>query len=316
MNLSARQLRAFLALVEERHFTRAAARCHLSQPAFSAVIRSLEEDARVRLFDRSTRHVELTVEGELFEPHVRALLADMAFAMEGLHDHAARRRGRVAVATLPSLAAGWLPMLMAKFQKEYSGISLQLHDALQGPCLDLVVRGEADFAIAALRADMSDLEGEFLFADEFFLVCPENHPLAAREQIGLKDVLKWPWIALAGHSSVRKHLDKTLGEGAPAPVQEVEHLATVAGLVLAGIGVTLVPAMTLFHFDRPGLVIKPIASKLPARQLFLVRKKGRSLSVAAQTFYDLLLTHTPEPYSRSRRTPSGDSSRTPSILAE
>lgn len=307
MNLSTRQLRAFLALVEERHFTRAATRCHLSQPAFSALIRSLEEDARVRLFDRSTRHVELTVEGALFEPHARALLADMEFAMEDLHDHAARRRGRVAVAALPSLAAGWLPLLMAKFQQEYPGISLQLHDALLSPCLDRVVRGEADFAIAALRADMSDLEGEFLFADEFFLVCPENHPLAAREQIGLRDVLKWPWIALASNSSVRKHLDKTFGESAAAPVQEVEHLATVAGLVLTGIGVTLVPAMTLFHFDRPGLTIKPIASKVPARQLFLVRKKGRSLSVAAQTFYDLLLTHTPKPYPRFRDVVKPDS---------
>ncbi len=76
---------------------------------------------------------------------------------------------------------------------------------------------------------------------------------------------------------------------------EVEHLSTVTGLVQAGIGIALVPAMTLFHFDRPGLIIKPLAGKVPARRLFLVRKKGRSLSVAAQAFYDLLLANTPEP---------------------
>ncbi|HEY9320647.1 MAG TPA: LysR family transcriptional regulator, partial [Achromobacter sp.] len=104
MNLSARQLRAFVALADERHFTRAAQRCHLTQPAFSALIRSLEDSAGLRLFDRNTRHVELTAEGRVLDASARRLLADMDLVMEDLRDHAARRRGRVALAALPSLA--------------------------------------------------------------------------------------------------------------------------------------------------------------------------------------------------------------------
>ncbi len=215
MNLSARQLRAFLALADERHFTRAAKRCHLSQPAFSALIQSLEQTAKVRLFDRSTRHVELTTEGKLLESSARGLLADMELALENLHDHAAKRRGRVEIAALPSLAAGWLPPLMAQFQTSYPGISLQLHDALLDPCLDLVAHGEADFAVAALRPDMSDLEGQFLHADQFFLICRDDHALATHQRIRLGEVLKWPWIAMARNSSVRKHLDQALGMDAP-----------------------------------------------------------------------------------------------------
>ncbi|MDQ8032075.1 MAG: LysR family transcriptional regulator [Bordetella sp.] len=259
MNLSARQLRAFVALVDERHFTRAAQRCHLTQPAFSALIRTLEQGAGVRLFDRNTRRVELTAEGRVLEISARRLLADMDLAMEDLRDHAARRRGRVALAALPSLAAGWLPPLLARFHAEHPGIELQLRDALLDPCLDLVSSGEVDFAVASRRADMSGLESEFLHADRYHLVCREDHALAAQASVRVRDVVRWPWIALARNSSVRKHLDQALGDAAPAPLLEVEHLATVTGLVQAGVGVSLVPAMTLFHFERPGLVIRPLA---------------------------------------------------------
>src|SRR5258706_16473168 len=114
MNISTRQLRAFLSLAEERSFTRAAALTHLSQPAFSALIRSLEESLAQRLFDRSTRHVELTTEGRAFEASAQRVLAEFDGALAGARDFAARRRGRVAIALLPSLAAGRRAALVAQ----------------------------------------------------------------------------------------------------------------------------------------------------------------------------------------------------------
>jgi len=291
MNLSARQLRAFVALADEKHFTRAAQRCHLTQPAFSALIRTLEDAAGVRLFDRNTRRVELTAEGRVLDASARRLLGEFDLVAEDLRDHAARRRGHVAVAALPSLAAGWLPGLLARFHRDYPGIALQLRDALLDPCLDMVQSGAADFAVAARRVDMSGLDSEFLHADRFFLVCPQGHPLASRDRIRLRDLGRWPLIQLARGSSVRRHLDEALGGNPVPPLLEVEHLATVTGLVSAGMGITVVPAMTLFHFQRDGLVIKPLAGKPLTRPLYLVRRQGRTLSVAAQTLYDLLRQH-------------------------
>jgi len=291
MNLSARQLRAFVALADEKHFTRAAQRCHLTQPAFSALIRALEDSAGVRLFDRNTRNVELTAEGRILDASARRLLGDFELVVEDLRDHAARRRGRVTVAALPSLAAGWLPGLLARFHQDYPGITLQLRDALLDPCLDMVQAGAADFAVAAQRADMTDLESEFLHADRFFLVCRKDHPLAARAQVRLRDLGRWPLIQLARGSSVRRHLDEALGAAPAQALLEVEHLATVTGLVSAGLGISVVPAMTLFHFQRDELAIKPLAGKPLTRPLYLVRRQGRSLSVAAQTLYDLLMEH-------------------------
>lgn len=116
MNLSSRQLRAFIALNEQRNFTRAAQTCHLSQPAFSALIRALEDGVGTRLFDRDTRSVQLTSEGELFVDPARRLLDDMQHMLSDLEDHVQKRKGRAALAALPSLAAGWLPGIFARFR--------------------------------------------------------------------------------------------------------------------------------------------------------------------------------------------------------
>ncbi|MGY6269127.1 LysR family transcriptional regulator [Achromobacter denitrificans] len=291
MNLSARQLRAFVALADEKHFTRAAQRCHLTQPAFSAVIRQLEEGAGLRLFDRNTRNVELTAEGRILDATARRLLADMELVMEDLRDHAARRRGRVALAALPSLAAGWLPGLLARFRAASPGIVVDLRDALLDPCLDMVLAGQVDFAVASRRPDMNGLDSEFLHADRYYLVCRADHPLADAGEVRPRDILRYPVIHLARGSSVRKHLDEAFGADAPAPVFEVEHLATVTGLVRAGLGISVVPAMTLFHFGGPDLRIVPLAGKALTRPLYLVRRKGRSLPVAAQALYELLREH-------------------------
>jgi len=288
MNLSTRHLRAFVALAQERHFTRAAQRCHLTQPAFSALIRSLEETAGARLFDRNTRRVELTVEGRVFEASAQRLLGELELALEDVRDHAQRRRGRVAVAALPSLAAGWLPDLLARFHADYPGIVLQLRDALLDPCLDMVQRGEVDFAVAARRDDMTGLESVFLHADRYYLVCRKDHPLARREKVRVRDLAREPVIHLARGSSVRKQLDDAIGAEALTPLLEVEHLATAAGLISAGLGISIVPAMTLFHFQQAGLTIKPLQDKGLRRSLYLVRRKGRGLSMAAQAFYELL----------------------------
>ena len=195
------------------------------------------------------------------------------------------------MAALPSLAAGWLPGLLARFGQAHPGIVVDLRDALLDPCLDMVQSGQVDFALASRRADMTDLDSEFLHADRYFLVCRADHPLATQPRVRLRDIAKYPVIQLARGSSVRKHLDEAFGADAPLPVFEVEHLATVTGLVRAGLGVCVVPAMTLFHFASNDLRVVPLAGRALTRPLYLVQRRGRSLSVAAQALADLLIAH-------------------------
>jgi len=306
MNISSRQIDAFLALAAQRSFTRAAAQCHLSQPAFSALIRALEDGLGLRLFDRSTRHVDLTAEGENFLEAARRIRAEVDSALGAMRDAATLRRGRVAIALLPSLAAGWLPGVLARYRAEHPGIELDIADVLSESCIERVATGKADFALAAIRADTPELQAEPFCSDGFHLVCRADHPLArqrlpAAGAAQLRALAAWPFIHLARHSSVRQYLEAAFHPQAMHTLMEVEQLATVMGMVRAGLGISVVPTLTLFHFQQEGLVTRPLHLPGLTRQIYLVRRRDRGLSVAAQALYTQVMRQRPPQEMLSKR---------------
>jgi LysR family transcriptional regulator, carnitine catabolism transcriptional activator len=301
MNLSARDLRAVIALVEERNFTRAAERVHLSQPAFSALIQGVEESLGAKLFDRTTRNVALTAEGKVFEQSARRMLADFEGMVADFRDHAQRRKGRVAVAALPSLAAGWFPGVLADFHRSYPGIELALFDSLSEQCLSLLRSRQVDFAMASAGAHSDDLETHPLCQDSFHLICRKDHPLATQASVRPRDLAAYPFVQMSRNTSVRQRLEAAFHPMEMRTILEVEHLATVTGLVRAGLGITLVPALTLFHFDHPDIVVRPVDVKGLQRELVLVRRRHEQLSLAAQALWDMVLKQRPAGTLRGRR---------------
>jgi LysR family transcriptional regulator, carnitine catabolism transcriptional activator len=294
LNVSTRQVKAFLALAEQKNFTRAASQCHLSQSAFSTLIRTLEEAISIRLFDRDTRKVELTPEGRLFLAGASRLLNDFRAALSDLGEHAARRRGRVALAALPSLAAGWLPDILAEFRARYPGIELDVADELSESCVERVRSGRADFALAAVRATAPELRTDRFCSDRFHLVCRADHPLAGRRKLTLAELAEEPFIHLARSSSVRQHIEAAIRPLQMNRVMELEQLSTVAGMVRAGLGITVVPSLTLFHFKHPDLATRPLNAPGLKRDIFVIRWRGRSLSSAAQALLEFLVARKPK----------------------
>jgi len=199
------------------------------------------------------------------------------------------------VALLPSLAAGWLPGVLAQYRAAHPGIEIDIADVLSEPCIDRVASGHADFALAAIRADTPALQAEPFCSDNFYLVCPADHPLARRRKATTaQDLAAWPFIHLARTSSVRQYLEAALHPQAMHTLMEVEQLATVMGMVRAGLGISVVPALTLFHFEQPGLVTRPLSLPGLTRQIYLVRRRDESLSVAAQALYALVMAQRPQ----------------------
>jgi len=286
INLSTRDLDAFLALAQARHFTRAAERCHLSQSAFSQKIARLEQAAGVALFERSTRQVTLTPEGEVFAQEARRIRQDLQEAVAQLQDFAHRRIGQVAVAALPSVAAVWMPQVIARYRTACPLIRVQLFDTLAQGSIDLLRAGAVDLAVTA-GGDLREFDLVELKRERFFLVCPPGHALAARRSVTLAQLAGQDFVHLARNSSVRRCLEAA-GAGSigkPAGL-EAEHLATVAALVAGGLGVSVVPELTLFHFRRAGLAAVPVRDAALVRPIFLARRKGKALSVAAQAMVD------------------------------
>ncbi|SNT08853.1 DNA-binding transcriptional regulator, LysR family [Noviherbaspirillum humi] len=287
MNISTRHLKAFLALAERKSFTRAADAVHLSQPAFSMLIQSLEESVGLRLFDRGPRHVELTAEGEAFAQAAERLLGDFEGLLAQMKDLVALQKGRVAVAALPSLSASLLPPVIARFRQRHPGVELALHDVTSDDCLDLVRRGRCDIALTAI-AQSDELDIEPVLADSFYVVCPRRHPLAARKRIRRQDLLEYGFIQQDRASSVRQQIDAVMFPARLKTVMEVSNMNTAVGLVGAEVGIAIVPAVALFLFRQRHLARIPLADPAFTRSIALVRLKGRRDTTAVAAFVALL----------------------------
>ncbi|MYZ44948.1 LysR family transcriptional regulator [Schauerella aestuarii] len=291
MNLSLRHMKAFTALANLRNFTRAAEHCCLTQSAFSALISNLESDLGLKLFSRNTRNVDLTAEGAAFQQVVAHLLPEIERGLAEMRDYVERRKGRVALAAIPSISSGILPGLLARFTRDFPGISVEVQDVASTVCVDMVRNRQVDFALCAAVSPSTELAIEVLARDTFYLICPHTHPLATRARLDVQDILVYPVIGFERNSSIRQHLDAAIYPRQWLRSYEVNSLSTAAGLVAAGLGVTIAPTLALFQFRLAGLHAIPVSLPINERDICLARRTDTTDSLAAQALLALLRTH-------------------------
>jgi LysR family transcriptional regulator, carnitine catabolism transcriptional activator len=242
MNVSFRQLRAFILIAETSSFTRTAEQLHLSQPALSYSIRKLEESMGLQLLARNTRSVELTPAGEHFLPQARRMLRDMDDAVRDARDTLSLSRGTLRLAALPTAAASFLPVVIASFQREHPGVNVHLLDGRAGEIMGWVQRGEVDAGISSLPEDLSGLSFERLLDDNLVLLSHQDHHRDWKQQ---------PYIALTPDTSIRPLADGALRylNVDPVPAWEVAHMSTATALVREGLGFSLLPASCTAVFN-------------------------------------------------------------------
>jgi DNA-binding transcriptional LysR family regulator len=296
MNLSGRLIDAFLALEDTRRFALAAERCHVSPSAFSQMISRLEEQVGARLFDRDTRNVALTPEGEIFSQGAHRIAAEIAHAAAELRERASRNVGRVAIAGPPSAASVWLPTQMAAFRRDHPGIALRLHDVVSDRCLDLIARGEVDLGLNAQPGHEGEFEAVHLFDERLHLLCRRDHPLGASASVRLRDLRNQAFIHTVRTGSIWQQTQAMLSAARVRDSGfEVAQFGTLAGLVEQGFGISVVPALALALCRREALVAIPLADRRAVRPLYMVKRRHRSLSVAAAAMWERLLANLPVP---------------------
>lgn len=289
-NPSLASLRLFLRVAQTRSFSETARTENVSQPALSRTIRLLEEELGVRLFDRNTRNVNLTPAGEELLPTVERLTNDFDHAFSELAQTFKGQRGRIVVGALPSVAAVFLPKAIATLHAQRPQIEVTIRDDLSAPLLQQLEERQIDFAVT-IRPEPSDrLSFRPLLADDCVLVFPRGDDLDTEGPAAWSVFETRPFVAMAPRSSVRLMTDAAFIQAGLAvkPLYECSHLATVGGLIAAGLGVSALPHTTLPLLNSPTLRWRQLERPTLSRSIGIVSLRRRSNAPASDAFIEVL----------------------------
>ena len=289
--MTVKQLRAFLAVAHSLSFAQACERLHLSQPALSLAIKSLEDSLGGPLLVRTTRSVSLTPEGETLLPLARRLLADWDNAEELIRQHFTLQLGKVAIAAMPSFAANQLPLVLRAFRDRHPRVNVAVHDVINEQVLEMVRNHRVELGIGFEPEQADGLEFIELYTDRFVAVLPADSPLAREAQVSWAELLQEDFIALQRPSAVRLLLEDCLARsGRTLTVAFESHqLVTVGRMVACGLGVSAVPSLCIRQMQELGACCVPLVGPVVERPIGLLRHAERKLSSAAQALMAVVM---------------------------
>ncbi len=290
MNVTLRQLRAFLAVARTGSFTLAAESLYITQSALSGLIKELEQTLGTRLVDRSTRRVYLTEIGARLYPQLDAKLQDLDDMLHQVVDPTLQQTGVVRIATSQLLASTLMPDLIANFQAQHPLSQVKLVDTPVESVMARVFAGEVEMGIGPEREPNSDISSTRLFDGPFMAVFPPDHPLAGIERLCWADLADQPVIALQGQFTER--LSQDLRAAAPElafnATTEVAYMSTALSMVKAGLGVALCIPYAAPLVELYGLRMSQLFGPEVRRNFEVFTRRGRSLSPIAQSFLDFI----------------------------
>lgn len=290
MKIAIRHLEAFLAVASHGNFSTAARHLDIAQPALSQAVKELERTLGLRLFDRTTRRVELTAAGREFQGSTAKILEDLQHAVQNARDLAERRRGRIRIAAPPLLASVILPRAIVDFRRSFPGIAVELADVGTEQIVQNVLSGAVDCGLGTFSPDEGGLERTLLMRDDLMLFCRKRHPAAARSVCKWGDLCDENVIMLTRESGIRLLTEvgvKSAGLSIK-PAYEVSLITTALSLVEAGLGVAVLPSYALAAARYHAVAGKPLVEPVIARDVVLIRASGRSISPAAASFANVL----------------------------
>ena len=277
------QLRYFVAVAEERHFTKAARGLHVAQPSVSRAIRVLEEELGTSLFHRMKGNVALTPAGETLLPWARRVLADVDGATGEVRELADLRRGRLAVGATPSLTITLLPPALAKFHSAYPGIDLVLQEAGSRDLVRELEQGALDVALVILPVSHETLETSPLLREELVVAVAPDHALASRRTIPIADLKGVPLVMFRDGYDLRAATVAACRRAGFEPLFALEggEMDGVLRLAAAGLGVAVVPSLVI----DPAGPLKAVRLAEPlTRTIGFANRKDRHLSRAGREF--------------------------------
>ena len=286
MNLTIRQIKAFLAVADAGSFTRAADRLKVPQPTLSLWVRDLERELAVRLIDRTTRRLELTQAGRDFRSRAQKIISNLEELVKSSHELADGKRGKLVIAAPPLLAATICPDAIGDFQAAFPGVRVELIDTRTDLIVAKVRNGEADCGIGTFPPNTAGTQNTPLSKDLLALFCSSHHPLAQRRKVAWPDLDGLPLVTLTRDSGIR--LLAELGFQAagfqPRISFEVTQITTAVALTERNLGVAVLPAYA-WHIARfRDVAWAPLTSPVISREISIIRSDARSPAPSCEHF--------------------------------
>ena len=298
MNISIRQLSAFISVADNGSFTRASEQMHLTQSAVSGLIKELESSLGIVLFDRTTRQLSLSVVGHHLLPQARRILNEMQLFENEASSLTSLAQGQVRLA-VSQFAASSMPAVIARFAKAYPDISVSLLDCSAENVLEHIQNIEVDLGVGTERGFTEpddDISADLLYQLPFCVVMPDNHALAQKSEVIWQDLVDTPLITLQGPfiEQVTAELDEEIASHIQQARYKVNFMSTALEMTRQGFGITLcLPYMpeVIDWVSANGLQMRPLAQPVKMRRFFIYQRSSRALSPASIAFKQFLQSY-------------------------
>ncbi|MFB8180674.1 LysR family transcriptional regulator [Streptomyces sp. NPDC055966] len=285
-------LRCFVAVADGATVTQAAAEAHLTQPALSRALRRLEHEVGAELFQQVGRVLRLTTAGRAFRQHADAALEQLDRGLRTVHETVSPESGLIPLAFLHSLGTWLLPPLITGFRERFPHARFELRQAGEGVLVQILLDGTADLLLTAGDPGHPLITWRRLLVEPLWLAVPPGHRLARRRRARLAEVADEPFIMLRheqGLRAVTETLCRTAGF-TPHVGFEGDEVATLRGLVGAGLGVALVPRPhAAVPADAPSYL--RVTDVHSARDIGIARLTSRTLPPSCARFLDHVREH-------------------------
>ena len=295
------QLASFLEVAKLGSFSRAAEKIYRTQPAISSQVRLLEQECGEKLFDRSGKKVLLTPAGEILRRYAEKVLGLQKEALQAIAELNQTPRGKLYIGANEATCLYVLPKTFAHFKQLYPLVQISIYRNFSHKIMQKVQEGAVDLGIVTLPQAANNMEVIPVFRDQVQVVVPKNHPLAKNRSVTVQELAQFPLILpKTGHTRVvidrllrehRDHLQISM---------ELASVETIKKFVGAGLGISLI-SRTYAQSDVAAGILKliPLAGQKLYRELGLIYRRDRYLSLPAKVFIDVVRESTQAPHSSS-----------------
>lgn len=280
------QIQAFLEIVKEKSFSRAADRLYRTQPALSKQVRQLETELGQRLLSRQAKQVEPTAAGLIFLEHCRRIVETRREALEALQRMRERPRGRLSIGANEATSLYILPPVFAEFCARYPDVRLKIHRNFTRKLVARVLANALDFGVVSLPVEEKDLVVIPLHQDELGVVLPPGHPLARHRSVGLEQLVEFPWI-FPRTGRTRGMLERLFSDRNldPRVSLELASVEAIKKFVAAGLGISLMSRSFVAREVAQGILrMVSLRGITLTRELGLIHHRDKYMDPVMQAF--------------------------------